>query len=399
MAGTTPRKLDRLRRGLCGLFKSSKASKDESSKNTKVKNTDNLRTSPSTTILSSASVLVPRHQTAASSTHLAATFGSSSEAQSVNEPRNGGSPSDSASQPGQTPVTATEHTAHSQVSKQNEDSHAATTTSIIKARSLWSTALVSDALNDRERETLRVIDCQADADESVSQARSAAEKHLKEKKEKYPKMQKLIDCMDRFKEIGDLIVQYDPVHAALPWAGVRLLLKLCVDRQKTLDAILDGLDTIAGVINRCTEYELLYLREDPDAFEHLAKSMLRLYIAILQFLVKAIDRIRGNGFQGILNMEDISEDLQKLNNLEKVVTSDANVAQAKSTRNDAQELRTKLENMNGKISNMQLWLEEFDRSSILQWISEIPYTKHHKRISEERLKGTGQWIFERQEYK
>jgi hypothetical protein len=39
-----------------------------------------------------------------------------------------------------------------------------------------------------------------------------------------------------------------------------------------------------------------------------------------------------------------------------------------------------------------------ERSSILQWISMIPYTSHHKRISEGRLEGTGKWLFERQEY-
>lgn len=30
--------------------------------------------------------------------------------------------------------------------------------------------------------------------------------------------------VNKVKEIGDVAVQYDPVHAALPWAGVRLLL-------------------------------------------------------------------------------------------------------------------------------------------------------------------------------
>ena len=31
----------------------------------------------------------------------------------------------------------------------------------------------------------------------------------------------------RFKEIGDIAIQYVPVHAALPWAGVRFLLQVC----------------------------------------------------------------------------------------------------------------------------------------------------------------------------
>jgi hypothetical protein len=40
---------------------------------------------------------------------------------------------------------------------------------------------------------------------------------------------KLTKVLIQFREIGDTIVQYDPGHAALPWAGVRLLLNVsCV---------------------------------------------------------------------------------------------------------------------------------------------------------------------------
>ncbi len=38
---------------------------------------------------------------------------------------------------------------------------------------------------------------------------------------------KIAVWIDRFKNIGDIVVQYDPVHAALPWAGVRFLLQVC----------------------------------------------------------------------------------------------------------------------------------------------------------------------------
>jgi hypothetical protein len=30
--------------------------------------------------------------------------------------------------------------------------------------------------------------------------------------------------VDKVKETGDIIVQFDPVHASLPWAGARFLL-------------------------------------------------------------------------------------------------------------------------------------------------------------------------------
>ena len=37
---------------------------------------------------------------------------------------------------------------------------------------------------------------------------------------------KILHWIDRFKQIGDIIVQYDPVHAVLPGAGFRFLLKV-----------------------------------------------------------------------------------------------------------------------------------------------------------------------------
>jgi hypothetical protein len=39
-------------------------------------------------------------------------------------------------------------------------------------------------------------------------------------------VEKIIHGLKIFKEIGDVAVNYDPVHAALPWAGMRLLLEV-----------------------------------------------------------------------------------------------------------------------------------------------------------------------------
>lgn len=39
---------------------------------------------------------------------------------------------------------------------------------------------------------------------------------------------KIAHWIDRFVAIGDVAVQYDPGHAALPWAGLRFLMKVRV---------------------------------------------------------------------------------------------------------------------------------------------------------------------------
>jgi hypothetical protein len=220
MSDGTPRKRARLIPGL---------RKDKPSKKTKQKNTGNSQTNLSTAISSSASVLTPRHRTATPSAHLVTTIESSLEAQSRGAIRNESFPSDSASPFRQTPVTATEHTADAQVGKKEEQPHNLTATSIFKSQSLWSKAFDSQDLV-QERETLKGIGFQANALGSVSEARSFVENILNDKKKKAWKIEligmKLLSWMDKFKEIGDIIVQFDPVHAALPWAAVRFLLKV-----------------------------------------------------------------------------------------------------------------------------------------------------------------------------
>lgn len=38
--------------------------------------------------------------------------------------------------------------------------------------------------------------------------------------------EKILFWVDRVKQIGDIAINFDPVHAALPWAGVRFLLEV-----------------------------------------------------------------------------------------------------------------------------------------------------------------------------
>lgn len=44
--------------------------------------------------------------------------------------------------------------------------------------------------------------------------------------------QKIIVWIDKFKQIGDIAVNCDPVHASLPWAGIRFLLEVGNDNTE-----------------------------------------------------------------------------------------------------------------------------------------------------------------------
>jgi hypothetical protein len=117
----------------------------------------------------------------------------------------------------------TEHMADAQARKKEEQLHNMMATNIVKAQSLWSKAFESQDLI-QEYEMLNHIGFQANALKSISGARSIVEKILNDKKKKAWKIEligiKLLHWIDRFKEIGDTIIQFDPMYIALPWAVV-----------------------------------------------------------------------------------------------------------------------------------------------------------------------------------
>lgn len=44
-------------------------------------------------------------------------------------------------------------------------------------------------------------------------------------------LEKVVKWVNKFKEVGDIVMQYDPAHAALPWAGVRFFLQVSLRHQ------------------------------------------------------------------------------------------------------------------------------------------------------------------------
>jgi len=103
---------------------------------------------------------------------------------------------------------------------------------------------------------------------------------------------KIVQWVDKFKQVGDIAIQYDPGHAALPWAAFRFVLQVCMNKQSMVDAVLIGLEKTSNLIDRCAIYESVYLR-NINASKNLAKTILQLYVAILKYLANAIQASRG----------------------------------------------------------------------------------------------------------
>jgi hypothetical protein len=96
-------------------------------------------------------------------------------------------------------------------------------------------------LSDSERSTLRkyVALTSNDVDFALRQALAAAEekqRYCNEKRWTFTfagrkvtlkeEANKVICWLNRFKAVGDVAVNADPIHAGLPWAGIRLVLEV-----------------------------------------------------------------------------------------------------------------------------------------------------------------------------
>jgi hypothetical protein len=110
----------------------------------------------------------------------------------------------------------------------------------------FSHNLLDDALKQlshRDRATLQdhILPNSSDVNLALEQALAAAQEkqsHCLEKRWRVTfagrefilkeEADKVICWLNRVKQVGDVVVNVDPVHAGLPWAGIRLLLEVRV---------------------------------------------------------------------------------------------------------------------------------------------------------------------------
>ena len=115
---------------------------------------------------------------------------------------------------------------------------------------------------------------------------------------------KMSKWAQKFIQIGDTLVQYDPAHAALPWAGVRLILSvspsiICIEKlpdpfqisandSETYEGMAVGIEEVCGTITRYAIFESHYLLEASAARAQLVEAMVKLYVAVLKYLIATI---------------------------------------------------------------------------------------------------------------
>ncbi|KAF8417649.1 ankyrin repeat-containing domain protein [Tirmania nivea] len=252
---------------------------------------------------------------------------------------------------------------------------------------------------------------------------------------------RLVGWIMKFKEVGDIVVQYDPVHAALPWAGVRFILLLAVAEREKLAAAIVGMERIAVLIGRCAIYEQLYLTSNipenaKEATENLRRGLVTLYTAILLALCRLIRVFKGKFIDKLKTSESTLAEIMAIDGPESAVSLTVIAVEncySSATREYTKEEFCKLQErlseklpeqlqeqfeeqlreqlrkllkdfmpvistIHNNVDKIFKDIEENKRITILQWFSTVPYQSHHDLACEGRVENTGAWLFKRKEF-
>ena len=231
--------------------------------------------------------------------------------------------------------------------------------------------------------------------------------------------EKTVKWIQLFVQVGDAAVQYDPTHAALPWAGVRFLLQIAITDFVRYDFVVNGAETIAHLIGRYAILEGLYLHRTSDSTTKLKEALIEVYALILQYLSKVKDYFDQNTVKRMIKSMGPSGKFEEL--LDKIRSGQNNVNQVTDLvdaedRNKLREslsamslnqneyytdLRRLLDDLDGPMARLgsQLkavedHLEKSKRVDILRQISSLPYIQYHEQTRKGVLGGTGQWLLD-----
>ncbi|KAF5499783.1 hypothetical protein CGCF413_v006068 [Colletotrichum fructicola] len=215
---------------------------------------------------------------------------------------------------------------------------------------------------------------------------------------------KITEWVNRFKGVVDVAVSYDPVHAALPWAGVRFLLDVAMGDLTTYNELLDNTADVAEVICRNTLVERIIQNAQSETADELRRALTKLYASIMAYLPKAVAYYKQNTFKrvlhnGLLSSSDLNAASNAIKQAQDDLTRSSDAFGLSSQLQMQADLQEMLERFNAPVRRWDDTLHQMTdrigrarRTAILSWISDEPYEMHHKLAYSEVLEGTGQWI-------
>ncbi|KAF3762954.1 hypothetical protein M406DRAFT_333297 [Cryphonectria parasitica EP155] len=100
-------------------------------------------------------------------------------------------------------------------------------------------------------------------------------------------LEKTVGWIEKFKEVGDMAVEFDPCHTSVPWMAVKTLLQVAVNDCQTFGAMIESLEGVSSIIARYTELEAKVLIRISTLTKQLSTALVELYSSALRFLAQA----------------------------------------------------------------------------------------------------------------
>ncbi|KAJ5956152.1 hypothetical protein N7501_010431 [Penicillium viridicatum] len=223
-------------------------------------------------------------------------------------------------------------------------------------------------------------------------------------------LEKIAGWVNRLIAVGDMIVQYDPSHAALPWAAFRFLLNVAVGDVQVWGGMLVNLETIARLLYRCDVVENMYLKRSFSMMAHLQGAVTQLYVDIMSSLSKLVKYFK-QGFPERTLWSATRSDpklpemtavyAQEQEVLKWTALSDSELSQETNTQ--AASIIDKMAAISRKLDAdlprlidtslaMRHSIDEEKISNILSWLCTVPTTLHFRDIATRRMPGSGSWL-------
>ncbi|KAJ0418747.1 ankyrin repeat-containing domain protein [Aspergillus carlsbadensis] len=234
-------------------------------------------------------------------------------------------------------------------------------------------------------------------------------------------LQKIGRWISKFKEIGDVAVQYNPENASLPWAGLLLLLKLSANDLETFAPVAEGLETVSRLTVKYAIFESVYLpgigEELTAAQIKLCDSLIVLYRELLTHLVNTgryYERPTGTRIVQSLYAPSHCDQipLKAILDREDEIQQYAHMVQAERSFKLQQDSSESLKYLNALLTSLetpmmrltetanvlQESLDTEERKRVLAWLSADDYRGHHESTREGIVPNTAQWILTNPRY-
>ncbi|KAK5629066.1 hypothetical protein RRF57_004781 [Xylaria bambusicola] len=218
-------------------------------------------------------------------------------------------------------------------------------------------------------------------------------------------LDKTISWLNSFKEVGDIAVNYDPVHAALPWAAFRFLLQtMTIGMQQTAEMVI-GLERSIQFSLRGSIYEQMYLdgtNTEPQLI--LQAALLDLYRALIVLMSDSVKHQETSSLRkavaGTLQPQQFASTLDKLDAKLAWVETAVNICHRQKIIRQLDKIDTRLQallerqldGLDTKLADVWTAIQDRERIEAMQWISHVPFESDYGNIKATRLEGTCDWL-------